>query len=100
MTEVVWGKSLECLTPLVVSVVLKPSAVKEEVKYLFTRVSTVSIFDITNIKAFWIFDVVALQVVLEVIGHHHDFIDMRDTGEIFPVRRIGWLCFNFGKQII
>jgi hypothetical protein len=89
MTEVGWSKSLECLTSLVISVVLKPSAIKEEVKYLFTRVSTVSIFDIINTKTFGIFDVVALQVVLEVVGHHHDFIDMRDTGEIFPLRRIG-----------
>ena len=89
MTEVVWGKSLECLATLVISVVLEPSSIKEEVKYLFTRVSTISIFDIINTKTRGIFDVVALQVVLEVIGHYHDFIDMRDTREIFPVRRIG-----------
>lgn len=89
MPEVVGVKSLECLTPLVIPVVLKPSAIKEEVKYLFARVSTVSIFDIINTKTLRIFDVVALQVVLEVVSHHHDFIDMRNTGEIFPVRRIG-----------
>ena len=89
MTKVVGGKSLKCLTSLVIPVVLKPSAIKEKVKYLFARVSTVSILNIINNKTFRIFDVVALQVILEIICHHHDFIDMRNTGEIFPVRWIG-----------
>ncbi len=80
MPEVVGRKSLEGLTSLVIPVVLKPSSIKEEVKYLFSRVSTISFFDIINTKTFGIFDVEALQVVLEVIGHYHDFIDMRETG--------------------